>query len=34
MTYSGLTAIEQTPEGAKYVALLDMLPPAPPLHAG
>ena len=30
MTYSGLTAIEQTPEGAKYVALLDMLPPAPP----
>ncbi len=27
MTYSGLTSIEQTPEGAKYVAVLDMLPP-------
>jgi hypothetical protein len=26
MTYSGLTAIELTPEGAKYVAVLDMLP--------
>lgn len=28
--YSGLTAIELTPEGPKYVALLDMLPPTPP----
>ena len=28
--YSGLTAIELAPEGPKYVALLDMLPPAPP----
>jgi SEC-C motif len=27
MTYSGLTAIELTPEGAKHVAVLDMLPP-------
>lgn len=30
MTYSGLTAIELTPEGAKYVAVLDMLPPDSP----
>ena len=30
MTYSGLAAIEGTPEGAKYVAFLDMLPSAPP----
>jgi hypothetical protein len=30
MTYSGLTAIDQTPEGAKYVAVLDMLPPGCP----
>jgi hypothetical protein len=27
MTYSGLTAIALTPEGAKYIAVLDMLPP-------
>ncbi len=27
MTYSGLTAMEKTPEAAKYVAVLDMLPP-------
>ena len=27
MTYSGLTAIDQTSERAKYVAVLDMLPP-------
>jgi hypothetical protein len=30
MTYSGLTAIELTSEGAKYVAVLDMLPPESP----
>jgi hypothetical protein len=30
MTYSGLAASEGTPEGAKYVAFLDMLPSAPP----
>ena len=28
ITYNGLAAIELTPEGAKYVAVLDMLPPA------
>jgi len=30
LTYSGLTAMEMTPQGANHVALLDMLPPEIP----
>lgn len=30
MTYNGITAIDQQPQGATYIALLDNLPPAIP----